>query len=81
MEIKEYNCYTRAEYSVSVKKFNKSNCMNTLNIQTFSKGKKIFLLIERGFFKKYKIIGYAIVHEDLQVLYFSNNISKDYNGE
>ena len=81
MEIKEYNCYTRAEYSVSVKKFNKSNCMNTLNIQTFSKGKKIFLLIEQGFFKKYKIIGYAIVYEDLQVLCFSNNISKDYNGD
>ena len=44
-------------------------------------GKKIFLLIEQGFFKKYKIIGYAIVYEDLQVLYFSNNISKDYNGD
>lgn len=78
MEIKEYDFNNRAEYSVFVKKFNKSNCMSTLNIQTFSEGKKIFLLIEQGFFRKYKIIGYAIVYEYLHVLCFSNNISQKY---
>ena len=81
MQIIEYSYSTRIEYSQFVRKYNKFNCLDTLRIQTFSKGKKIFLLIERGFFKKYKIIGYAIVYEDLQVLCFSNNISKDYNGD
>lgn len=81
MEIKEYNFNTRAEYSVFVKKINKSNCMSTLNIQTFSKGKNIFLLEEERFFGKYKIIGYAIIYEDLHVLCFSNNISEKYDGD
>lgn len=54
MEIKEYDFNNRAEYSVFVKKFNKSNCMSTLNIQTFSEGKKIFLLIEQGFLENTK---------------------------
>ena len=80
MEIKEYDSNTRVEYSVFVKKFNKSNCMSTLNIQTFSKGKKIFLLIEQGFFRKYKIIGYTIIYEDLQLCFF-NNISEKYDGD
>lgn len=80
MEIIEYNFNTRVEYSAFVKKINKSNCMNTLNIQTFSKGKKIFLLIEKGFFKKYKIIGYAIIYEDLQLCFF-NNISEEYDRD
>lgn len=81
MEIKEYNFYTRAEYSVFVKKFNKSNCMSTLNIQTFSEGKRIFLLVEERFFRKYKIIGYAIIYENLHVLCFSNNISEKYDKD
>lgn len=81
MEIREYDYNTIVEYSVFVKKFNKSNCMSTLNIQTFSKGKKIFLLIDERFFRKYKIIGYAIIYEDLHVLCFSNNISEKYGGD
>lgn len=81
MEIREYDYNTREEYSIFIKKFNKFNCMSTLNIQTFSEGKKIFLLIEEGFLKKYKIIGYAIIYEDLHVLCFSNNISKKYGGD
>lgn len=78
MEIKEYDFNTRVEYSVFVKKINKSDCMSTLNIQTFSEGKKIILLIEQGFFRKYKIIGYTIIYEDLQLCFF-NNISERYN--
>ncbi len=55
--------------------------MHTLNTQTFSKGKKIYLVLETGFLKKYKIIGYTIIYEDLNIIYYSNNISKKYNGE
>ena len=36
--------------------------------------------MEEGFFRKYKIIGYAIIYEDLHVLCFSNNISEKYDG-
>lgn len=76
MEIKEYNYEKRIEYLQFIKKYNKFNCLDTLKVQTFSEGKRIFLLIEEGFFRKYKIIGYAIIYEDLHVLCFSNNISE-----
>lgn len=79
MQIIEYNYDTRIEYSQFVRKYNKFNCLDTLKVQTFSKGKRIFLLIEKGFFRKYKIIGYAIIYENLHVLCFSNNISEKYN--
>lgn len=80
MEIVEYDSNTRVEYLVFVKKFNKSKYMSTLNTQTFSEGKKIFLLIEKGFFRKYKIIGYTIIYENLQLCFF-NNISEKYDGD
>ncbi len=81
MEIKEYNYEKRIEYLQFIKKYNKFNCLDTLKVQIFSEGKRIFLLIEEGFFRKYKIIGYAIIYEDLHVLCFSNNISEKYVGD
>ena len=80
MEIVEYDSNTRVEYLVFVKKFNRSKYMSTLNTQTFLEGKKIFLLIEQGFFIKYKIIGYTIIYENLQLCFF-NNISENYDGD
>ena len=44
-----------------------------------SKGKKIFLIVEKGFLKKYKIIGYSIIYEDLHVICFSNVLSEKYD--
>lgn len=81
MEIIEYNYDTRIQYSDFIRKYNKSKYLHTLNTQTFSKGKKIYLVLETGFLKKYKIIGYTIIYEDLNIIYYSNNISKKYNGE
>lgn len=48
MEIVEYNYDNRMQYSEFIRKYNKSNCLNSLNIQTFSKGKNIFLMIDKG---------------------------------
>lgn len=45
------------------------------------KRKKNILNIKKGFFKKYKIIGYSIVYEDLHTVCFSNNISRKYDGD
>lgn len=42
----------------------------------FFKRKKIFLIVEKGLLKKYKIIGYSIIYENLNLLYFSYDISK-----
>lgn len=81
MKIIEYNYDTRIEYSRFIKKYNKSKWLNTLNINTFLKGKKIFLIVEKGFLKKYKIIGYSIIYEDLHVLCFSNGLSEKYDGD
>ena len=81
MKIIKYDYNTRMEYSDFIRKYNKCNCLNTLNIQTFSGGKKIFLIIEKDFFKKYKIIGYSIIYEDLHPLCFLNEISEKYDGD
>lgn len=81
MDIIEYDYNTRIEYSKFIRKYNKSKYLNTLNIQTFSKGKKIFLVIEKTILYRYKIVGYAIVYGDLHVMCYSNNISKKYDGD
>lgn len=81
MEIVEYNYDNRMQYSEFIRKYNKSNCLNSLNIQTFSKGKKIFLMIDKGLIKKYKIIGYSIIYEDLHVICLANDISQKYDGD
>lgn len=81
MEIKEFNYNMRSQYSEFIRKYNKSKCLGSLNIQTFSEGKKIFIILGKGFFKKYKIIGYSIVYEDLHTICFSNDISEKYNGD
>lgn len=81
MEIKEFNYNIRLQYADFIRKYNKSICLSSLNIQTFSEGKKIFLILEKRFFKKYKIIGYSIVYEDLHTICFSNDISKKYDGD
>lgn len=81
MEIVEYNYDNRMQYSEFIRKYNKSNCLNSLNVQTFSKGKKIFLMIDKGRIKKYKIIGYSITYEDLHVICLSNDISEKYDED
>lgn len=81
MEIRQYDYDTRIEYSNFIRKYNKSKCLNTLNNQTFFKGKKIYLVVEKLLFNKYKIIGYTIVYEKLHVLCFSNNISEIYDED
>lgn len=43
MEIVEYNYDNRMQYSEFIRKYNKSNCLNSLNVQTFFKRKKDIL--------------------------------------
>lgn len=81
MEIRQYNYDDRIEYSKFIRKYNKSKCLDTLNIQTFFKGKTIYLILEKTFFNIHKIIGYAIVYEELNTLYLSNEISKKYDED
>ncbi len=81
MEIIKYNYDTRIEYSKFIRKYNRSKYLSTLNMQTFSKGKTIYLVIDKSIFRRYKIIGYAIIYEDLHVICFSNDISKKYDGD
>lgn len=81
MKIIKYNYDTRIEYSKFIRKYNKSKFLSTLNIQTFSKEKTIYLVIEKSILRGYKIIGYAIIYENLHVICFSNDISKKYDGD
>lgn len=81
MKIIKYNYDTRTEYYKFIRKYNRSKFLNTLNIQTFSEGKTIYLVVDKGFFRKYKIIGYVIIYESLHVICFSNDISSKYDGD
>lgn len=81
MEIKEFNYNTRLEYLEFIDKCKKSKCLSLLNTQTFSEGRRIFLILEKNLFKKYIIIGYSIIYEDLHLMCLSNNISEKYDGD
>lgn len=52
MEICKYDYNSKIEYSRFIRKYNKLKYMSTLNIQTFSKGKNIYLLMDKNFFQK-----------------------------
>lgn len=81
MEIIKYDYNSKIEYSRFIRKYNKSKYMHTLNIQTISKDKKIYLLIDKNLFLKYKLIGYAIIYEDLHLICYANDISQKYDGD
>ncbi len=81
MEIRQYNYKDTTVYSKFIRRYNKSKYLDTLNIQTLFKGKKIYLMIEKKIFNRYKIIGYAIIYEELYVLALDENISTKYNGD
>lgn len=78
MEILEFNYDNRIQYSDFIRKYNKAKCLSSLNIQTFCEGKKIFLIVDKGLIKKYKIIGYAIVYEKLNTICLVNDVSEKY---
>ena len=81
MEIIKYDYNSKIEYSRFIRKYNRSKCMNTLNSQTISKGKKIYLIIEKSFFQNYKIIGYAIIYEDLHAICYVNDVNQKYDND
>ena len=79
MDIIKYDSDSKIEYSNFIRKYNKSKYMHTLNIQTLSNGKKIYLVVDKIIFSRYKIIGYAIIYEDLYPICYANNINQEYN--
>lgn len=81
MEIIKYDYNSKIEYSRFIRKYNRSKCMNTLNSQTISKGKKIYLIIEKSFFQNYKIIGYAIIYENLHAICYVNDVNQKYDND
>lgn len=78
MKFIEYNYDNKVQYSDFIRKYNKSKCLSSLNIQTFCEGKKIFLMVDKGLIKKYKIIGYVIVYEKLKTICMVNEVSENY---
>lgn len=76
MEILRFN-----DYRKFISKYNNIIEVDTLNIQTFNIGEKeIFLLVDKGIVRKYKILAYSIIEKDLKYLYIVNLISKKYQN-
>lgn len=81
MEIFEFNKSNSNEYRKFISQYNNIIEFQTLNIQTFNIGEKdIFLLVNKGIVKKYKILAYSIIEKDLKYLYMVYSISKKYQN-
>lgn len=78
MEIKQYDSTSRVEFTHFIEKYKVKKRLNTLNNTSLIEGKRIFLVLEKGFLKKYKIIGYAIVNEELHAICIANQVSQKY---
>ncbi|MCI8482307.1 MAG: hypothetical protein HFJ27_04455 [Clostridia bacterium] len=78
MEIKQYDFSSRVEFAHFIKKYKMKKRLDTLNNTSLVEGKKIFLVLERGFFKKYKIIGYTIINEKVDAICIVNKINEEY---
>ena len=81
MEILRFNKFNSDDYRKFINKQNNIIEFDTLNIQIFNIGEKeIFLLVNKGIVKKYKILAYSIIEKDLKYLYIVNLISKKYQN-
>lgn len=82
MEIKEFDYCNKDVYFEIIRKYNKGKELNILNNIAFTiKSRKIFLLLENGIIRKYKVIGYAIIDDDLKMISIVDNINKIYVNE
>lgn len=80
MKILRFNKSNNNEYRKFIKKYNIRE-FYTLSMQTFNIGEKeIFLIVDKGKLRKYKILAYAIIEKDLEYLYIVNSISKEYQN-
>lgn len=81
MEILRFNKSNSNNYRKFINKYNNIIEFDTLNIQNFNIGEKeIFLLVDKGIVRKYKILAYSIIEKELKYLYIVNLISKKYEN-
>lgn len=82
MEILRFNKNNKDEYKKFIGKYNNVPEFNILDISNFNFGEKeIFLAIEKGIMKKYKILAYSIIEKDLKNFYIANSISEKYKND
>lgn len=82
MEILKFNKSNSNIYKEFINRYNKIIEFDILNIQTFNIGEKeIFLVVDKGIIRKYKILAYAIIEKDLEYLYIVNSISRNYQND
>lgn len=81
----EILCFTKKEEKECkefINKYNNIEEFNILNITTFtSEKKKLFFMVDKGILKKYKLIAYCIVEEELKPFLFFGMIDKKYGEE
>lgn len=81
----EILCFTKKdekECGEFINKYNNVKEFNILDITTFtSEKKKIFFVVDKGLFKKYKLIAYCITEEELKPFLFFGMIDKKYGEE
>ena len=74
MEILKFNKSNSNIYKEFINRYNQIIEFDILNIQTFNIGEKeIFLVVDKGIIRKYKILAYAIIEKDLEYLYIVNS--------
>ena len=81
MEIVHFTKKEEKEWREFTRKYNNVREFDILNGTTFPSDKKeIFVIIEKGWIQKYKLIAYCIIEKELKDFTFLNMIDKSYES-
>lgn len=81
MEIIHFTKNEEKEWREFIRKYNNINEFDILNGTTFPSDKKeIFVIVEKGWIRKYKLIAYCIIEKELKAFVFLNMIDKSYES-
>jgi len=79
MEIRKFNLENIKEFSDIVKKYNNVKEFDILTSRLMNlDGRTIFLLLKKGRLKKYKILGYTIIDQNMSLICRCNNMDEVY---
>lgn len=82
MEIKEFNYKNKNEFADIVTKYNNIREFYILTSRLINvDDRTIFLVLKKGILKKYKILAYAIVDENIELICKCNNINEEYTNQ
>lgn len=79
MEIIEFNTNNKKEFTDIVKKYNNIKEFHILTSRLINlDGRTIFLVLKKGILRKYRILGYTIIDQNISLMCRCNNMDEIY---